>query len=200
MTTAKPHPLKGILNTNDDPMACAVCSAPAQTYKCYTIMICCGKDLCDACLPKSETSTCPLCKSSGVSVGTLKKYAKKGAPWAQHELGLSYRKGDSVRQSDEDANRWQEKAAKSRCYPVWSYNPHPPHSLKMTFGLFSRRFLSSVGSLARWQLLSNASLPRRIWCDLPIPDQTKSRTRDVSGNNNALLFLCACSLLYCEVV
>ena len=122
MTTAKPHPLKGIINTNDDPMACAVCSAPAQTYKCYTIMNCCGKDLCDACLPRSETGgICPLCKKAGVPVGTLKKHAKKGAPWAQHELGLSYRKGDSVRQSDEDANRWQEKAAKSG-HPGSTYN------------------------------------------------------------------------------
>ena len=81
-------------------------------------MICCGKDLCSACLSRSETGgVCPVCKlkfGKGTRIVTyLKKHAKKGAPWAQHMLGWAYRDGDGVRQSHQDANRWQEKAAKS---------------------------------------------------------------------------------------
>ena len=121
MTTAKPHPLKGIVNTNDDPMACALCSAPVQRLASFRMMICCGKDLCDACHPRTIAPgvcrVCPLCKSSfgtGTrAVTVLKKHAKKGAPWAQNMLGSDYRSGEDVRQSHEDANRWQEKAAKS---------------------------------------------------------------------------------------
>ena len=51
----------------------------------------------------------------------LKKHAMKGAPWAQHMLGAKYRIGENVRQSHEDANRWQEKAAKSG-HPGATYN------------------------------------------------------------------------------
>ena len=119
MTTAnKPHPLKGIVNTNDDPMACALCYHPIHDWEESAIMVCCGKDLCNACLPNRETvAVCPLCKSSygkGTRTATtLKKQAKKGAPWAQYMLASAYRDGDGVRQSYEDANRWQEKASKS---------------------------------------------------------------------------------------
>ena len=129
MTTAKPHPLKGIVNTNDDPMACALCSVPAQMIASFRMMICCGKDLCDACHPRAIAPgvcrVCPICKSSfgtGTrAVTVLKKHAKKGAPWAQNMLGSDYRSGEDVRQSHEDANRWQGKAAKSG-HPGATYN------------------------------------------------------------------------------
>jgi len=117
---SKPHPLKGIINSNDDPMACAHCS---QRLKFegkgrFLRMWCCGKWICLDCDEETWTE-CPFCscpgdRMSGVVVFTrLKKMAKKGHVWGQYQLGNMYYEGDEITgRSYADAFRWFSKACK----------------------------------------------------------------------------------------
>ena len=54
----------------------------------------------------------PALVSDKEAIGALKKHAKKGAAWAQFILGDCYEFGQRVSQSDYEAKRWYEKAAK----------------------------------------------------------------------------------------
>ena len=109
------HRLKGIINTNGDPFACALCARRGINCRLGHLFACCGKEFCGAC-DSQENSSCPLgCPShrlgpkSGLKM--LKKNAKKGQPWAQHLLGMLYHQGSLVRQSDSEAFRWLDMAA-----------------------------------------------------------------------------------------
>ena len=110
-----PHPLKGIINSNDDPFACALCTHRCVNGRLGHLFSCCGKEFCRACDPQ-ENSICPLgCFSHplGTKIGLkmLKKRAKKGQPWAQHLLGMLYHQGSLVHQSYSEAFRWLDIAA-----------------------------------------------------------------------------------------
>ena len=120
-TDATPSPasvsLKGILNTNDDPLRCANCHdsilgvfiEPAPT----SIHACCGKLVCGKCdlegkVYDEKTGRCLLCNATNIgSIGLLKKQAKKGHAWAQNHLALRYH----TTRSPYDAVRWYRKAA-----------------------------------------------------------------------------------------
>ena len=124
------HPLKGIINTNDDPLRCASCSVVfpdgngADECVLYT---CCGKDVCIVCdeqcrVYEPKSNRCLLCNSTALgNVGLLKKQAKRGYAWAQHHLGQNYDCGvDGVAQSDHSALRWLQKAAaKGHPHAYW---------------------------------------------------------------------------------
>lgn len=127
-----PRPLKGIVNSNRDPLCCALCSmAFPDGHACdfSIVSVCCGKQICRACKPsakqgrddkKYERRT--LCNSSGVGcIGTLKKNAKKGHAWAQHSLGHNFHLGTVVAQSDYDSVRWLRKAA-AKGHPLAYYH------------------------------------------------------------------------------
>ena len=49
MAVAKPHPLKGIINSNDDPIACGICLSPVIDPSDLSMVVCCGKAICDEC-------------------------------------------------------------------------------------------------------------------------------------------------------
>ena len=131
MTTARsaitrPHPLKGIISTNDDPLRCAACSSvsPDGLYGDYCMLYaCCGKQVCHAChkadlVFDQKTSKCLMCNTAGIgNVGVMKKSAKRGHAWAQSLLGEGYRFGDDVSKSDHEAVRWHRKAA-SQGHPL----------------------------------------------------------------------------------
>ena len=131
MTTARsaitrPHPLKGIISTNDDPLCCASCSSvsPDGLYSDYCMLYaCCGKQVCHACQKADlvfdqKTSKCLMCNTAGVgNIGTLKKSAKRGHSWAQNLLGEKYRFGVEISKSDHEAVRWYRKAA-SQGHPL----------------------------------------------------------------------------------
>ena len=124
--------LKGITSTNVDPELCAACSKPFPAGllgSTSSFAVCCGKRSCNDCrrakrcfvgMDRGIISAlrCLFCNAP-VSVdgktmaGSLKKHAKKGAPWAQFFLGDWFELGaNSLPQSDHDAKRWYEKAAK----------------------------------------------------------------------------------------
>mmetsp|Transcript_24642 Transcript_24642/g.53715 ORF Transcript_24642/g.53715 Transcript_24642/m.53715 type:complete len:354 (+) Transcript_24642:283-1344(+) len=119
-------PLKGITSSNDDPDACACCSAPlvlnVERKNNGKVTLCCGKQFCHDCSDSSRdfigsgaTKRCSFCNthcSRKETIGSTKKHAKKGAAWGQYSLGVSYHKGALISQSDYDAKRWFEKAAK----------------------------------------------------------------------------------------
>ena len=118
------HPLKGILNSNDDPLACAACTQPLNLRgenDDYVRVECCGKWTCLECKPKFSAFTrggtdCRFCsrpvRSATEMFARIKKDAKKGHAWAQFELGDSYYAGDLVKRSHSDAFRWFSKASK----------------------------------------------------------------------------------------
>jgi len=119
-------PLKGITSSNDDPDACACCSAPlvlnVERKNNGKVTLCCGKHICHDCtdsgrdfIGSGATKRCSFCNthcSRKETIGSTKKHAKKGAAWGQYSLGVSYHKGALISQSDYDAKRWFEKAAK----------------------------------------------------------------------------------------
>ena len=116
------HPLKGIINSNDDPLRCASCSVvfPDGLSREYSSMsTCCGKESCRKCVGRayeSKGDRCLLCNASNVSgIGITKKRAKKGHAWAQQMLAQSFSKGEKVPQSDYEAVRWYRKAAAGGC-------------------------------------------------------------------------------------
>ena len=115
-TVRSAHPLKGIINTNDDPLRCATCSVvfPDGSYCNYSFTLtCCGKQICYDCeelVYDDKISSCLLCNGKG-TIGLLKKHAKRGQAWAKYHLGLQCHHGEEVAKSDYDAVRWYRKAA-----------------------------------------------------------------------------------------
>ena len=112
---AAAHPLRGIVNTNDDPTCCALCSddfplvGSMQEYCCH-VAHCCGKMFCIECIHRitgDSEYTCVMCghnwtanpfaldghnktltiRASRDLIGTMKKNAKKDLPWSQYQLG-----------------------------------------------------------------------------------------------------------------
>ena len=127
MNEARPHPLKGIVNSNDDPTVCAVCSGSVRSTSSDGQVsiafgaVCCGRAVCKACdLEDGRGCICPICRAAGVArfppakeiAGMVKKNAKRGFAWAQCDLSSLYRSGIGVQKSVHDSNRWAEKAAK----------------------------------------------------------------------------------------
>ena len=120
-TAQSPHPLKGIINTNDKPLCCAsrFMDQLDVLQNSSAIFACCGKELCNACRGTGHRQ-CPMCKSKPVKTGLMKKNAKKGHAWAQHILVQKFSEGDGVAQSHFDAVRWYRKAA-SKGHPLAYY-------------------------------------------------------------------------------
>lgn len=118
------HPLKDVVNTNDDPTRCANCLVDFDWFDCDDLAPCCGKAFCDACTDQNvrflrsaargQQVHCGLCRapvstnSPKEYVSRLKKHAKKGKPWAQFELSCAYSREESIF----ECKRWSEKAAK----------------------------------------------------------------------------------------
>ena len=123
-TSRNRHPLKGIINTNDDPLRCASCSVvfPDGPYGIYAV-ICdsCGKKSCKecdkaGCVYESKADRCLLCNASGIrGIGVAKMRAKKGHAWAQQMLAHRFSKGEKVPESYYEAVRWYRKAAAGGC-------------------------------------------------------------------------------------
>ena len=117
------HPLKGIINSNDDPMRCAVCSVFISDYNEITLRICCGRGICDSCSSVGrEEKRCLLCKVPSDRklkdrTACLKKQAKKGSAWAQVLVGTRYGAGDGLRRSFSEDFHWFREAAK-RGHPM----------------------------------------------------------------------------------
>ena len=102
--------LKGVYNTNENPLLCCICSA-ALVFGVSFLNPCCGKTVCKKC-DDDEKDRCLLCHSTnGRTIGAIKKHAKKGHAWAQVGLGAQYDKGGSLTQSHYEAVRWYRKAA-----------------------------------------------------------------------------------------
>ena len=120
----QPHPLKGIVNSNDDPTRCAGCSASFQDLReVRATLICCGRGVCESCFDVEEKlKHCPQCNvpmrgTSKEFAACLKKHSKKGHPWAQASLAILYIEGDEIRQSISEARHWYCQAAK-RGHPI----------------------------------------------------------------------------------
>ena len=124
-TAAKPHPLKGIINSNDDPMACAVCADLLDFASDYGFvrLECCGKWTCPECDERGvdiRHKGCSFCSwrpsdlnSQAEYLAMMKRAAKKGHAWGQHQLGDAYfHFTDVAKQSHPDAFRWLTKSAK----------------------------------------------------------------------------------------
>mmetsp|Transcript_17400 Transcript_17400/g.38487 ORF Transcript_17400/g.38487 Transcript_17400/m.38487 type:complete len:414 (-) Transcript_17400:219-1460(-) len=117
-----PPSLKGVTSTNDDPHACALCSVLFAEN--MVLSFCCGKHFCDNCngsqrsfISSGRALLCSFCNNPAIvtdkgAIGALKKHAKKGAAWAQFKLGYYLDTGECISQSDTEAKRWYEKAAK----------------------------------------------------------------------------------------
>ena len=113
-TTNSDHPrLTGIVNTNDDPNACAVCALPLLHRTTHAL--CCGKEICDSCSEGLKGNRCDLCDSifskEKKLMVQLKKKARKGHAWAQMQLGLSHHNGIGVPKSTEEALHWFKLAS-----------------------------------------------------------------------------------------
>ena len=119
----QPHPLKGIVNSNDDPHRCAGCSVFMQDLGNFFGSFCCGRGVCGSCSDvEKELKHCPQCngpfgKTPKEVAACLKKHSKKGRPWAQASLANLYSKGDGIRQSLSEALHWHREAAK-RGHPI----------------------------------------------------------------------------------
>ena len=107
--------LKGILNTNDDPVRCANCLGSIDLTDNAPVYSCCGKMVCGNCDLEGKVyieNRCCLCNSTNIgSVGLIKKQAKKGNAWAQNSLALTYHNGIRVTRSSYEAVRWFRKAS-----------------------------------------------------------------------------------------
>ena len=131
VAVTKPHPLKGIINSNDDPMACAVCADLLDFASDYGFvrLECCGKWTCPECDERGtdiRRKGCSFCSwrpsdlnSQTEYLAVMKRAAKKGHAWGQHQLGDAYFRGTDVvaKQSHPDAFRWLTKSAK-RGHPM----------------------------------------------------------------------------------
>ena len=119
----QPHPLKGVVNSNDDPTRCAACSAFMQDLDEVVTSACCGRGLCDSCDDvEDELEHCPQCRTperrkSKEIIACLKKHSKKGHPWAQVRLATHFGGGHGIRQSLSEALHWHRQAAK-RGHPI----------------------------------------------------------------------------------
>ena len=108
--------LKGVYNTNENPLCCTICAVVLGLVP-NTLNPCCGKLACVNCSEAGKSydkkaGRCHLCHATSIdSVGLLKKQAKKGHPWAQAQLGSEYTKGKVLTQSHYEAARWYRKAA-----------------------------------------------------------------------------------------
>ena len=115
ITTFDSSHLKGIVNTNDDPLLCALCTE-VPDYGSFIVHACCGKAICAVCgdapTKKPDQWSCPFCGGNPYfSVGAVKKHAKGGRAWAQSLLARQHYKGeDGLTQSMLDAVRWYRKA------------------------------------------------------------------------------------------
>ena len=109
--------LKGIYNTNDDPFRCATCLESMECVRDVVINFCCGKAACVECALagkffEEQPGRCLLCNTTNIiSIGLMKRQAKKGHAWAQARLGVEYHQGNSLAQSFYDAVRWYRRAA-----------------------------------------------------------------------------------------
>ena len=107
--------LKGILNTNDEPLRCHNC--PQSIESSGLINVCCGKAVCHQCDEANvnydyNADRCSFCFATDIyRIGLNKKQAKRGHAWAQYLLGERYNIGDGVSTSDFEAVRWYRKAA-----------------------------------------------------------------------------------------
>ena len=114
--------LRGIISTNDDPFACALCPRPLLHKTDLSLkvrcILCCGKRICDVCwLRKSNQFItdlagqirCAMCKSEISSTyRLLRDQAHLGHPHAQFESAMQLElDGHPLR----SATIWREKAA-----------------------------------------------------------------------------------------
>ena len=109
--------LKGIISTNDDPDACAICSGPLTLGRRYVVAQCCGKRGCDACFDEGKVGyasdllgldRCTFCNSlKWKEAAILRKEAMSGNAWAQHFYGTSL---DEIEKLEEAAS-WYQRAA-----------------------------------------------------------------------------------------
>ena len=119
----QPHPLKGIVSSNDDPTRCARCSIFIQDLNDVIVSFCCGRGICESCDDaEDELKHCPQCnspfgKTPKEKIACLKKHSKKGHPWAQERLAVLYCAGNGVRESRSEALHWNLQAAK-RGHPI----------------------------------------------------------------------------------
>ena len=108
--------LKGIINSNDNPLCCSIC-AVVLGNGITSINSCCGKTACDKCCDAGKffdqkVGRCLLCNATGKGIlGLIKKQAKRGHPWAQVALGVQYQEGNVLTHSHYEAVRWHRKAA-----------------------------------------------------------------------------------------
>ena len=106
LLAAPPHPLKGIVNANDDPDRCALCYEELGERGGLE---CDGTEICKACDP-NKSDSCVCCRTGTNGFRELKRQAKRGVPWAQYNLGCDY--NHSIQsQSPYEAIRWFRKAA-----------------------------------------------------------------------------------------
>lgn len=109
----------GIVSSNPDPNACMMCSRDLQRYSdlynnTRTLFSCCGSDFCPSCVLVHQGRDCPVCGMSpddGSCARQLKRYAKRGHPWAQFLIGRCFAEGHHMMQSYYEAVRWYRKAS-----------------------------------------------------------------------------------------
>ena len=120
------HPLKGIVNSNDDPSRCVACSVFMRDLGKVTVSFCCGRGVCGSCSDvERELKHCPQCnapkgrsaerpkgRTAKEVTACLKKHSKKGHPWAQANLAGLYWEGNGIRKSLSEALHWNRQAAK----------------------------------------------------------------------------------------
>ena len=108
--------LKGVYNTNENPLHCSICSAVLE-FGISFLNLCCGITVCKKCDDAGKSydekaDRCLLCHTMhSRTIGTIKKQAKKGRAWAQVALGAQYDKGGALTLSHYEAVRWYRKAA-----------------------------------------------------------------------------------------
>ena len=103
-----PHPLKGVINLNDDPNRCARCYAELQERQGVEAN---GLEICAECDGEKKDDCCVQCRMGRQSFLSVRRLAKKsGSPWAQYLLGLDF-KNNIKSQSSYEAVRWFRKAA-----------------------------------------------------------------------------------------
>ena len=111
-----PHPLKGIVNSNDDPNHCARCYAQLHERQGVEAN---GLEICAECDGEKKDDCCVQCRMGRESFKQVKKLAKKsGSPWAQYLLGIDYRNNDKSK-SPYEAVRWFRKAASQSHPGAW---------------------------------------------------------------------------------
>ena len=190
-TTDNPHPLKGIVNTNDDPTRCAGCHLCIDWYDENGIIIltCCGKTLCTACddeegysMASGKPLRCIFCREPatlGLSlkevVSRTKKNAKRRHAWAQLALGRIYSGGRlSVSQSTFEAKRWFEKAAKQN---------HPVAYFELASIFYDQYFRSKPLGMAEEGSSQDALSNARHYADMAL-------SADISQSSPFVIHMC----------